>query len=339
MWNSQYKFIKIIGVFGVVLIIFCGYFSRSLFTSSHSNKEIPSEENSSSLSTNISQNFNKTIPKTAENFNILILGEGGKEHISGYLTDTLIVANFQTSPTADNKITLISIPRDLFVKANPQAEDSYYTKINAVKSINQDTGIDVIKETVQQITGLPIKNYLEIDFTTFKNIVDTLGCVSIFVEKDIYDPLFPGPNYTYEPFTITSGWHCMNGETALKYVRSRHSAFGDLDRIKRQQQVIEAIKINLFSPRTLFNFKKLNSLYDTLTENISTDVEISEIKHLYDLLNNAKPENIKNISIDTQEAQLLTSQNNTSTGSILLPVEGLGKYDMIKEYIEDKIFH
>ncbi len=336
MQNSHYKILKIFACVGVVFILFFGYFGLSLLTFSNSNGETQPTENPSSLSSNISRNFNNNPSQKHENFNILILGEGGKEHISGYLTDTLIVANFQTSPTEDTKITLVSIPRDLFVQINPEDENSYYTKINAVKSANKDLGIE---KTIKQITGLPIKNYLEIDFTAFKNIIDTLGCVSIFVEKDIYDPLFPGPNYTYEPFTITSGWHCMNGETALKYVRSRHSAFGDLDRIKRQQQIIEAIKINLFSPRTLFNFKKLSSLYDTLTENISTNIELSEMKKFYEILNDAKPENIKNISIDTQEARLLTNQNSTSTGSILIPTEGLGKYDMIKEYIANKIFH
>lgn len=322
---------KTIIFIGIVLAIYCGLF---LFTSS--GIENATEENPN-LAANITQN-SKPTNKKEENFNILLLGKGGKEHISGYLTDTLIAANFQTSPNSDTKITLVSIPRDLFVKKNPKDEDSHYTKINAVKSLNDNTGLDAIKKTIYQITNLPIEKYIEIDFTAFKNIIDTLGCISIFVEKDIYDPLFPGPNYTYEPFTIKSGWHCMNGETALKYVRSRHSAFGDLDRIKRQQQVIEAIKINLFSPRTLFNFKKLSSLYGALTENISTDIELSEMKHLYDLLNNAEPENIKNISIDTQEAHLLTTQNSTSTGSILLPVEGLGKYDMIREYIRGKLF-
>lgn len=273
-----------------------------------------------------------------ENFNILILGKGGEKHQSGYLTDTIIAANFQIS-SSENKITLISIPRDLFVKANSQDSSSYYTKINAVEAINKENGVEEIKNTIYEITGLPMQNYVEIDFEAFKQTIDTLGCISVYVEKDIYDPLFPGANFSYEPFSINKGWHCMDGETSLKYVRSRHSAFGDLDRIKRQQQIIEAIKINLLSPKTLFNLKKLLKLLETLKKNISTDLDISGIQKLYEAAQRTKPEQIINISIDNSNTQLIQNYQNESAGSVLLPSEGLGNYDKIKEYIKQKIFN
>lgn len=333
MKNSQHKISKFTTFLFAICIISGGLF---FFASSNQNTQAPDLHDTTA---NLEKATFQAPAYNKENFNILILGKGGQEHISGYLTDTIIIANIQSFPNDENKISLISIPRDLFVKINLSEENSYYSRINAIKSIHKEQGLSKLKKNIWQITGLPIQHSIEIDFEAFRQTIDTLGCVSVYVEKDIYDPLFPGPNFSYKPFSIKEGWHCMNGDIALKYVRSRHSAFGDLDRIKRQQQIIEAIKINLLSPRTLFNFKKLLSLYDNLNNNIETDLNLMKIKNLYSIIQDTKAENIINISIDTNEAKLLTTQNSPTSGSILVPIEGLGKYDMIKEYIENIIFY
>ena len=99
-------------------------------------------------------------------------------------------------------------------------------------------GIKLLAEKVSEITGQSIDEYMVIDFSGFKSIVDALGGIEIDVPKDLVDREYPDNNWGYEVFSVRRGLQTFNGERALKYARSRHST-SDFDRSERQQLIIK----------------------------------------------------------------------------------------------------
>lgn len=217
--------------------------------------------------------------------NILLVGLAGKNYPGANLTDSIIVAsiNPKTFQTA-----LLSIPRDFYVQI-PGTKS--FTKINALYARSEDTdesgktGIDDLKETVSNITGLPINYYIALDFDGFRQIIGELGGVNIQVPKTIHDERYPGPNYSYQTFEIGPGLQELDGETALKYARTRHDEDGDFGRAFRQQQILEAARSKAYSLGTILNIPKLNEILDTLGEHLRTDIQLDELYSFLELLN------------------------------------------------------
>lgn len=208
--------------------------------------------------------------------NFLILGTGGKNHDGSDLTDTMIIASLDD----DNKlITLVSIPRDIYVKdeliGNSKINEVYY---NAKRHYqNSAQALDHLKSKIETQMGIPIHYYLKVDFDGFKELVDALGGVDVYVETPIYDPYYPKDGtYLYEPFSISAGQHHLDGETALKYARSRKTT-SDFDRAERQQQIIYAIKEKALQSEVIFSPERISAIMETLKENIETNITVKEI--------------------------------------------------------------
>ena len=89
--------------------------------------------------------------------------------------------------------------------------------------------------------GVPVQRYAVIDFEGFKRIVDAAGGVDVDVPHEIIDYEYPTPDYGIEMLQIPAGRVHMDGELALKYVRTRHGD-SDFGRLQRQQQVMLAIR-------------------------------------------------------------------------------------------------
>lgn len=187
--------------------------------------------------------------------NILILGTHGR------LTDTIIEASID--PTTE-RIILISLPRDLVYQGR---------RINAYWN---QYGIEAMKKAVEEITGLYPEQYVVFDMATFEKVIETLGCVEVDVQKDLYDTLYPGPNYTYETFSLKAGHYCFDAKTALKYVRSRKSTT-DFDRAARQQQIIEGVKAKILALNPLQNLDDFIALYQAIDDSVDTDVDLWQI--------------------------------------------------------------
>jgi len=210
--------------------------------------------------------------------NILLLGYGGANHPGGNLTDSIEVLSIDPD---DKSLAMLSIPRDLYLTVkNP----SYAGKINTVYDLgNKQTkegGANLMKQEVGTILDLPIHYYIGADFTGFKKAVDTIGRIDVYVDKDIYDPLYPAADMIhYQTFKISAGQHHMDGDTALKYARSRETS-SDFDRSARQQKVIAAFKDKLISSGALNDPAKIASLVNIAGQNIKTDLSPDEIKAL-----------------------------------------------------------
>lgn len=215
--------------------------------------------------------------------NILLLGVAGKGHDGSELTDTIVILMIRPQ---QKRVALLSIPRDLYVKV-PDLNIGY-SRVNAVYTFGnqykyETGGIGLLKKTIKEVTGVPIDNYVLMDFEGFVDLVDTLGGIEVDNKEDIYDTAYPGPNFTYQTFKLKKGGHLLDGQTALKYVRTRHSAEGDFGRARRQQEALQVIRTKIFDLNPIFELDKISQIMDTLGEHIKTDLAIDEMKTLYDI--------------------------------------------------------
>jgi LCP family protein required for cell wall assembly len=159
----------------------------------------------------------------------------------GQRSDTMLLLRFE-----DGKAKMMSIPRDLYV---PIAETGGSQKINAA----YNGGPSRLVQTVQQSLGVPVHQYLEVDFVSFAKLVDALGGVTIDFEHPAFDR---GSGLDIQE----TGPLELDGPQALSYVRSRHyveqidgeevpDATGDLGRVLRQQAFLRAVFSELGSTK------------------------------------------------------------------------------------------
>lgn len=136
-------------------------------------------------------------------FGVLLLGYRGDGSQGGTLTDTMMIAH--VAPRAQ-KVTLISIPRDLWVPLATEGSVERNYKINAAYAIGMDDrnypnkldkykgaagGGTMAKETVALVTGLDIRYFIAVNFHAFTQSIDTLGGVDVRVSKQLNDPFYP----------------------------------------------------------------------------------------------------------------------------------------------------
>jgi LCP family protein required for cell wall assembly len=177
--------------------------------------------------------------------------------VDGRRTDTIMIVH--VSPARD-KVVMVSLPRDLRATIDGRTE-----KINAAFAFG---GPDLLVKTVEQVTGLAINHYAEIDFAGFLKVVDALGGVSLCNRSghrldDSYANLHMAP-----------GCQKMNGVQALAFVRARH-VDSDFGRIGRQQEFMRAVLGEVERRGNLVNLPKLMDVADIATDHIETDRTLS----------------------------------------------------------------
>jgi hypothetical protein len=144
--------------------------------------------------------------------------------------------------------------------------------------------------------------------------VDTLGGIDIEVPQTINDPTYPDENYGYDPFYIEVGPHHLNGDTALKYARTRATLGADFDRARRQQQVLFAIREKALAIGAV---PKIPELWTTMADTVQTDLQLVDILELAKLSDEISGEDIQSVVID----HTMTVDYETNQGAqVLLPV-------------------
>jgi polyisoprenyl-teichoic acid--peptidoglycan teichoic acid transferase len=239
--------------------------------------------------------------------NILLLGAGGGDHDGADLTDTMIVASLNA---AKGTLGMVSIPRDLWIDI-PGYQSSRINKIyeNLKPKYGSSRALQIFKEGMENISGMEIPYYVKIDFKAFKEVIDIVGGIEIDVPKRIYDTAYPRANQNgYETFTIEAGNQILDGKTALKYARSRHST-SDFDRAERQQLIIEAIKKKVTQLELFSSPLRIKQLYEQFGKNVETNLKISE---LITLARTAKEFGTESIT-----AKVIKDQDIVQTGSFL----------------------
>lgn len=325
------KIVWLLLIFTLIFAVSCGtyFFWKTYATSKKINSQDASQQTTLAEYTRtvVSPIIpEKQIPLRGEQngrINILLLGAAGEHKPGGNLTDTVMIMSIDMK---NKKVALLSLPRDLYIQI---PESQYFTKINSLYTIGikENKGADLIKKAVEKITSLEINYYLAVDFEAFEKIIDDIGGVNVISTFDIYDTRYPGPNYSYETFSLDKGLHLLDGKTALKYVRERHSdPEGDFGRARRQQQVIQAVKNKMFSAKTLLNVVALNDILTTLGDNIRTDISFDEIDRFITISKEVDLQNINNVVVDAWEKDSLLKVSHVMLGDarafILVPRVG-----------------
>jgi polyisoprenyl-teichoic acid--peptidoglycan teichoic acid transferase len=179
-----------------------------------------------------------------------------------------------------HKIALLSIPRDLRVDIPRHGAE----KINAAYAFGGPT---LAIKTVERVTGLQINHVIVVDFSTFGDVVDALGGVTINVPHKILSNKFECPKRTKAECDRWPGWRfhrgkqTMNGRRALIYSRIRENKLNpnesDFTRGERQQAVIEAIADEAVSFKT---FLKAPFIGDDLVRPLATDLSAAQVLQL-----------------------------------------------------------
>ncbi len=278
--------------------------------------------------------------------NILILGKGGPGHDGPDLTDTLLVASIDP---INKDAALLSIPRDLYVKSGTGA-----TKINAVyalakqkalygKKQNADTlktaeaaGIDAIENSVEDVTGIPMHYYVMVDFTGFKDAIDTVGGITVNVPEALYDPSVAWENHN-NPLIAAKGLQTMHGTQALLYARSRHSsARGDFDRSERQRLILLALKDKVLNAGTFANPVKLSSLLSNFGDHVQTNFSVSEMLRVYQIGKGIDSSKVQSLGLADPPNNFVTTSNIGGL-SVVVPRAGLYNYTEIQNYVRNTL--
>jgi LCP family protein required for cell wall assembly len=195
----------------------------------------------------------------------LIMGSDsrGSSALSGARSDSILLV--RTDPS-HHLISMLSIPRDLDVPIPGHGTD----KINASFAFG---GPPLLIHTVHRYTGLPVNHMVLVDFTGFKDLIDSLGGVTIYNPyKVVSSQPFDGLYWHFAKGTIH-----LDGRHALAYARIRHTTNprdSDITRTERQQRVTQALMKQLVTPSSLFN---LPSVGRDLAKPLATDLSAPEL--------------------------------------------------------------
>ena len=279
---------------------------------------------------------------TGKYTNVLMVGIDTRENTQLLNTDVIIVGSYNHE-TKD--IVMISVPRDFHAQTN--LDKIWFNKINSTYMVNEQklkgSGLPVLEEVVEGITGLEIQYHAMINFNGFVELIDAVGGVYINVENSFTDYMYP-LGYRYQTVTFKAGPQLMDGETALKYTRSRHSQQNgegsDYARARRQQKVIDALKDAVLSSETLLNPTKLMAMFSTIQNNVKVSVfTLEDIQAGVEILEDMKEKTTSStysfvLDPTIGNYSLIGTDVVKNAGYAIAPKEGLGQYTKIKEFIQ-----
>lgn len=328
--NSKKKFLPLwLKLFLVVFLVLTTFFSGIIFSggktlenSSGGLPKIGVSQVWTAFKGYVLGHEGKLEGKKEDRINVLMLGMGGIGHEGPFLTDTNIIASIKPST---GEIAMISVPRDMYVPIPGYG----WQKINHANSFGETyqdgQGGELASQTIEQIFDMPIHYYVRVDFSGFEKIIDDLGGIEVDVQRSFIDKEYPAPEFKYQVVSFDKGVQEMDGDTALKFVRSRHGNNGegsDFARTKRQQQVIIAIKDKAVSASTLLNPAKINKVLKSLDNSISTNLTADEIIYLSKFGQDFSLDDIITFNFNSAPDNFLVSDFTSGGAYILRPKSG-----------------
>lgn len=227
-------------------------------------------------------------------FNILLLGLDQRWQVQhrSFRTDAIIIASLNAET---KEAVLFSIPRDLYVEVPGHGK----RRINIVHVLGETQGYPgggpaLLMETIQQDFGIPLHGYVMVNFFGFREIVDLLGGVDIYVEKEIWDSKYPDDRGGEMTIHIPAGQQHMDSEMLLRYCRSRYGS-DDFDRAHRQQKALVALGKRFLSLQML---PRLPELLQTVRDSFYTDLEPAEIARLAQMASQVDPDQVQSVVVD-----------------------------------------
>ncbi|MCX4973912.1 LCP family protein [Streptomyces sp. NBC_00620] len=275
-----------------------------------------------------------------EAFNILIIGtdkrtgEGNEEYgDSGSVghADTTILLHVSKDRT---NATALSIPRDLIVDipdCETKQSDGSTKVIPGTTGVRFNTSLGqsgrdagCTMRTVKEVTGITPNHFMMADFNAVKTLTTAVDGVEVCLAKDVDDD--------DSKLKLSAGKHTIEGETALAFLRTRHSFgnSGDLDRIKVQQQFLASLMRKMSSSDTLTSPSKLLKLAEAATKALTVDTGIGKVSTLKDVALELKKVPTKNITFLTTPV-IDNPAEETPVTVVVSPTDSQPVFDMIRD--------
>jgi LCP family protein required for cell wall assembly len=192
---------------------------------------------------------------------------GSPQYVTGQRSDTMIFIHLPPTGAA----TMVSLPRDSWVQIpayrqpDGQVLPAHYDKMNAAFA---EGGPTLLVQLVEQLTGMRVDHYLQVDFVGLQQMVNSLGGLTICVRTPRHD--------VSSGDFLSAGVHHIDGKQALAFVRDREGLpLGDLDRVKDQRYLLSVMFHKVLSPGVLLNPGAMNGFLSALAHSLTVDRSLS----------------------------------------------------------------
>ncbi len=281
--------------------------------------------------------------------NILLAGYQGKSSDEGPLTDSIMVVSLNTK---NNTAFTLSIPRDLWVKIPGYGQQ----KINAANTNSNFNepgffkgGMGDLQSIIEQDFHIPIDYYALIDYNAFEDAVNAVGGITINIQspdpRGLYDPNVDKADGG--PVILPNGPVNLNGKQALALAVARGDspyAYGfplsDINRTQHQRQMLIALETKASSTGVLSNPLTISHLVGSFSNNVKTNLSLSDIIELAKLVKRLNSNNIKSYGFTYSgngSDALLTTFTAPNGSDALMPRAGEFNYNEIQAYYQQII--
>jgi len=209
--------------------------------------------------------------------NLLVSGVASNNYLYGLADAVRIVrVDFQNPG-----VSIIALPRDLWIEI-PGLEDRGITvgKLNQAYFYGTEGmgyydgsgfGSGLLAETILNNYGFRSDHYLAVNLNSFRDIIDTLGGIDVYLAENVYKK-----SYGLPVLFLRAGSHHLNGKQAEDLARQRIT-IGDFGRINNQTVVLKAVAAKMLSPAGI---SALPALINQLKSNVKTDLSPEQITQL-----------------------------------------------------------
>ncbi|TAK35399.1 MAG: hypothetical protein EPO21_05995 [Chloroflexota bacterium] len=241
-------------------------------------------------------------PPSDPRMSFLLLGYGGGSHDGAYLTDSIMLA---VADPSQKTLTLLSVPRDCWVPLLFDGKTALYSKLNTAYAFARDPSLyrgrlprytgghgagNFAADTMSRLLGVPISNYLALDFEGFRQMIDAVGGIDVNIPNSFAASYpandDPSIDSSWTVVRFNKGVQHMSGERAIQFARAREaldnmSEGTDFARSQRQRLIMEAFKTRLFEPTGLLRLPQILAI---AARHVDTDYPILEVGQLSQFL-------------------------------------------------------
>ncbi|GGO08980.1 LCP family protein [Saccharibacillus kuerlensis] len=249
-----------------------------------------------------------------EPVNILLMGVDGRDALGDDIprSDTMLVASIDPVKKA---INVFSIMRDTYVDIPGFGKQ----RINMAITRGPNTAM----EAVGNLMGIPIQYYVYTDFEGFIKLVDSVGGIDFYVEKNMkYISAADGPQYDID---LKEGMQHLDGRMALQYVRFRHDLLSDFSRTSRQRDFLQAVGDKLKSTTSVMN---LPDILEQVNPYIDTNLSVSDMWKLATVAYDSKMNGSEQIPPNS------ILKEETIGGAAVLTIRS---EDKLKQFVQDTL--
>lgn len=260
------------------------------------------------------QEYEPEVWEGTERVNILLLGGDSRGISEGETprSDTMIVVSVDP---VSKQVHLLSVLRDTWVDIPGYGQG----RINSAFALG---GPYLAQKTISEWLGIPIQYHIFVDFEGFVALVDAIGGIDYYVEKDMYySSRADGPEYTID---LKEGQQHLDGREALQYVRFRYDALSDYARTERQRNFLTAVAEKVQSTSSIMKFP---TILNEVKKHIETNISPGNLLKLGNLGFSVDTSKIESIQLPPLELLHETTIN----GAEVITVDT----ESIQEFVQD----